>query len=76
MDLGTVKSRLENKYYWSARECMRDLNSMFTNCYVYYPSTHEIIGETLALESFYLSEVGCCFIVTVIKKITVTVFNY
>lgn len=35
MDLGTIKKRLENNYYWSAGECMHDFNTMFTNCYIY-----------------------------------------
>lgn len=35
MDLGTIKKRLENNYYWSATECMQDFNTMFTNCYIY-----------------------------------------
>lgn len=35
MDMGTIKKRLENSYYWSASECMQDFNTMFTNCYIY-----------------------------------------
>ena len=35
MDMGTIKRRLENAYYWSASECMQDFNTMFTNCYIY-----------------------------------------
>lgn len=35
MDMGTIKKRLENAYYWSASECMQDFNTMFTNCYIY-----------------------------------------
>lgn len=35
MDLGTIKERLKNNYYWSSTECMQDFNTMFTNCYVY-----------------------------------------
>lgn len=35
MDLGTIKKRLENNYYWSATECLQDFNTMFTNCYIY-----------------------------------------
>lgn len=35
MDLGTIKKRLENNYYWSATECLHDFNTMFTNCYIY-----------------------------------------
>lgn len=35
MDLGTIKKRLENSYYWTASECLQDFNTMFTNCYIY-----------------------------------------
>lgn len=35
MDMGTIKRRLENTYYWGAAECMQDFNTMFTNCYIY-----------------------------------------
>uniref|UniRef100_A0A3B3Y3X5 Bromo domain-containing protein n=2 Tax=Poecilia TaxID=8080 RepID=A0A3B3Y3X5_9TELE len=35
MDLGTIKKRLENNYYWSSSECLQDFNTMFTNCYIY-----------------------------------------
>jgi bromodomain-containing protein 3 len=35
MDLGTIKKRLESNYYYSMKECITDLNMMFTNCYVY-----------------------------------------
>ncbi|XP_041270692.1 bromodomain-containing protein 2-like, partial [Onychostruthus taczanowskii] len=35
MDMGTIKRRLENNYYWGAAECMQDFNTMFTNCYIY-----------------------------------------
>lgn len=35
MDMGTIKRRLENNYYWAASECMQDFNTMFTNCYIY-----------------------------------------
>ena len=35
MDMGTIKKRLENSYYWNAHECIHDFNTMFTNCYIY-----------------------------------------
>ena len=35
MDLGTVKKRLENNYYWCAQECVDDIKLMFNNCYLY-----------------------------------------
>lgn len=35
MDMGTIKKRLENSFYWNAQECIQDFNTMFTNCYIY-----------------------------------------
>ena len=35
MDMGTVKKRLENNYYWCAQECVDDIKLMFNNCYLY-----------------------------------------
>ena len=35
MDLGTVKKRLENNYYWCSQECTDDITLMFQNCYLY-----------------------------------------
>ena len=35
MDLSTIRQRLQNRYYWSATECVQDFNTMFTNCYMY-----------------------------------------
>ena len=35
MDLGTIKKRLDNNYYWCSKECVDDINLMFTNCYMY-----------------------------------------
>ena len=35
MDLGTIKKRLDSNYYYSMKECITDLNMMFTNCYLY-----------------------------------------
>ena len=35
MDFGTIKKRLEHNYYYSAKTCIKDFNTVFTNCYVY-----------------------------------------
>uniref|UniRef100_A0A8K9XJ73 Bromo domain-containing protein n=1 Tax=Oncorhynchus mykiss TaxID=8022 RepID=A0A8K9XJ73_ONCMY len=53
MDMGTIKKRLENSYYWNAQECMQDFNTMFTNCYIYnkVQHTHTHRQKTLALLS-------------------------
>uniref|UniRef100_A0A8C9XGG1 Bromo domain-containing protein n=1 Tax=Sander lucioperca TaxID=283035 RepID=A0A8C9XGG1_SANLU len=51
MDLGTIKKRLENNYYWSASECMQDFNTMFTNCYIYNKVRSFMIGKCSTLVS-------------------------
>ncbi|XP_035464861.2 bromodomain-containing protein 3-like isoform X1 [Scophthalmus maximus] len=58
MDLGTIKRRLENNYYWSATECMQDFNTMFTNCFIYNKPTDDIVLMALALEKDFLQKVG------------------
>ncbi|XP_041826151.1 bromodomain-containing protein 3-like isoform X2 [Melanotaenia boesemani] len=58
MDMGTIKKRLENNYYWSASECMQDFNTMFTNCYIYNKPTDDIVLMALAVEKVFLQKVG------------------
>lgn len=58
MDLGTIKKRLENNYYWSASECVEDFNTMFTNCYIYNKPTDDIVLMALALEKIFLQKVA------------------
>ncbi|XP_037339787.2 homeotic protein female sterile-like [Pungitius pungitius] len=58
MDLGTIKKRLENDYYWSASECMQDFNTMFTNCYIYNKPTDDIVLMALAVEKVFLQKVA------------------
>ena len=35
MDFGTVRKRLNNKYYWSGSECRDDIRLVFSNCFLY-----------------------------------------
>nr|XP_040054220.1 bromodomain-containing protein 3-like isoform X2 [Gasterosteus aculeatus aculeatus] len=58
MDLGTIKKRLENDYYWSASECLQDFNTMFTNCYIYNKPTDDIVLMALAVEKVFLQKVA------------------
>ncbi|XP_031433804.1 bromodomain-containing protein 3a isoform X2 [Clupea harengus] len=58
MDMGTIKRRLENAYYWSASECMQDFNTMFTNCYIYNKPTDDIVLMAQALEKIFLGKVA------------------
>ncbi|XP_054645548.1 bromodomain testis-specific protein [Dunckerocampus dactyliophorus] len=56
MDLGTIKMRLQNKYYWKALECIQDFNTMFTNCYVYNKPGDDIVFMAQTLEKLFLLE--------------------
>jgi len=58
MDLGTVKKRLDNMYYWSARECLNDFKTMFTNCYVYNKPGEDIVVMAQSLEKIFLTKVS------------------
>ncbi|KAG7488247.1 hypothetical protein MATL_G00032380 [Megalops atlanticus] len=58
MDLGTIKKRLENNYYWKAMECIEDFNTMFTNCYVYNRPGDDIVLMAQALEKLFLQKVA------------------
>nr|XP_035108890.2 bromodomain-containing protein 2-like [Callithrix jacchus] len=58
MDMGTIKRRLENNYYWTASECMQDFNSMFTNCYIYNKPTDDIVLMAQMLEKIFLQKVA------------------
>ncbi|XP_078416907.1 bromodomain-containing protein 3-like [Cetorhinus maximus] len=58
MDLGTIKKRLENKYYCKAMECVEDINTMFTNCYVYNRPGDDIVVMAQTLEKLFLQKVS------------------
>ncbi|XP_010568210.1 PREDICTED: bromodomain-containing protein 2 isoform X2 [Haliaeetus leucocephalus] len=58
MDMGTIKRRLENNYYWGAAECMQDFNTMFTNCYIYNKPTDDIVLMAQTLEKIFLQKVA------------------
>ncbi|XP_072918766.1 bromodomain-containing protein 3-like [Hemitrygon akajei] len=58
MDLGTIKKRLENKYYCKAMECIEDLTTMFTNCYVYNRPGDDIVLMAQTLEKLFLQKVA------------------
>ncbi|KAM6396203.1 LOW QUALITY PROTEIN: bromodomain-containing protein 2 [Rhynochetos jubatus] len=58
MDMGTIKRRLENNYYWASAECMQDFNTMFTNCYIYNKPTDDIVLMAQTLEKIFLQKVA------------------
>jgi len=58
MDFGTIKKRLENNYYFSAKECIKDFNTVFTNCYVYNKAGEDIVVMAQTLEKLFLTKIA------------------
>ena len=58
MDFGTIKSRLEEKHYWSAEECISDFKLVFNNCYTYNQPGEDIVSDAVELESFFKSKIA------------------
>lgn len=58
MDLGTVKKRLENNYYWDSKECIQDFNTLFTNCYVYNKPGEDVVVMAQTIEKIFLAKVA------------------
>lgn len=53
MDLGTIKKRLENNYYWKVQEAIDDFQTMFDNCYVYNKPGEDVVVMAQALEKIF-----------------------
>lgn len=58
MDFGTIKKRLEHNYYYSAKECIKDFNTVFTNCYVYNKAGEDIVVMAQTLEKLFLTKIA------------------
>lgn len=58
MDLGTIKHRLETNYYYSAKECIDDFNTMFQNCYVYNKPGEDVVVMAQTLEKIYIQKIA------------------
>lgn len=58
MDLGTVKKRLENNYYWSASEAIEDFTTMFNNCYMYNKAGEDVVVMATSLEKAFQAKLA------------------
>lgn len=58
MDMGTIKKRLEDNYYHSSEDCVKDFNTMFTNCYTYNRSGEDIVLMCQTLEKAFLNKLA------------------
>ena len=50
MDLGTVKTNMDNRQYTTAQDFASDVRMIFKNCYVYNPETHDVVAMARKLE--------------------------
>lgn len=58
MDLGTIKKRLENNYYWKAQEAVDDFQTMFDNCYIYNKPGEDVVVMAQSLEKIFKSKLA------------------
>lgn len=58
MDLGTIRKRLENCYYFSARECIHDFYTMLHNCYKFHKPGEDIVLMARYLEKIFRAKVS------------------
>ncbi|KAF4517924.1 hypothetical protein B566_EDAN005989, partial [Ephemera danica] len=59
MDLGTIKRRLENNYYWSSKEVLQDISTMFANCFVYHTRYEDVFVMAETLREVFGSKSHC-----------------
>ncbi|KAF0306455.1 Bromodomain-containing protein 3 [Amphibalanus amphitrite] len=58
MDLGTIKKRTENLWYRSAKDCIEDFQTLFTNCYMYNKPGEDVVLMAQTLEKMFLTKVS------------------
>uniref|UniRef100_A0A1I7W8I1 Bromo domain-containing protein n=1 Tax=Heterorhabditis bacteriophora TaxID=37862 RepID=A0A1I7W8I1_HETBA len=58
MDLKSIEKRLKNGYYYSAKDCMEDIMTMFNNCYTYNPPHFGVVAMARDLEQLILAKVA------------------
>jgi hypothetical protein len=58
MDLGTIKKRLENNYYWKSQECVDDFQVMFDNCYIYNKPGEDVVLMAQSLEKIFKNKLA------------------
>ncbi|CAG5076000.1 Similar to fs(1)h: Homeotic protein female sterile (Drosophila melanogaster) [Cotesia congregata] len=58
MDLGTIRKRLSNRYYWSSEDCIKDFKRMFKNCYTYNDPGQDIVVMAQTLEKIFYQKMA------------------
>ena len=60
MDLGTVKTKMDNREYMTAAEFERDVMLIFANCYQYNSAEHDVVTMAKKLEDVFRRKcLGC-----------------
>ena len=58
MDFGTIKKRLEDHFYPSAKECIKDFQKVFDNCYTYNKAGEDVVFMAQTLEKLFLAKIA------------------
>ncbi|ESO06581.1 hypothetical protein HELRODRAFT_64016 [Helobdella robusta] len=58
IDMGTIKKRLETRFYYTAQDCIKDFNLMFSNCYTYNKPGEDIVIMCQTLEKLFHSKLN------------------
>ena len=53
MDLGTIKTKMENRDYNSHLDFASDMRLIFTNCYKYNPPDHDVVVMARKLQDVF-----------------------
>ncbi|XP_042339672.1 bromodomain testis-specific protein isoform X2 [Plectropomus leopardus] len=53
MDLGTIKTKMDQREYANAKEFAADVRLMFSNCYKYNPPSHEVVYMARKLQEVF-----------------------
>jgi len=57
MDLGTVKTKMDNREYTTAAEFERDVMMIFANCYQYNSAEHDVVTMARKLEEVFKAKI-------------------
>ncbi|GFU61516.1 bromodomain-containing protein 2 [Nephila pilipes] len=60
MDLNTIKKRLENFYYYDLKECVKDFQVLFYNCYRYNKPGEDVVLMAQTIEKIFVSKMAEC----------------
>ncbi|XP_074029137.1 bromodomain-containing protein 3 isoform X2 [Leptinotarsa decemlineata] len=53
MDFGTVKQKMDNREYRTPQDFAADVRLIFTNCYKYNPSDHDVVAMARKLQDVF-----------------------